>query len=252
MAVRVSDNQALYCEGAVAESMPFAVGVWFRAKTTSNNHPLFWMGDKYDSNIWCDLEARGGQAGDPVRLVQKWGPANYRDAESEAYSAQTWHHLVGVWASTTSRSIWLDGVDSANSSESVELAGYNRTALGALLDASPTYEDWQELAEAAVWHRVPAAWEIQAMAARWSPLFFLDGLEHYYPLGGRFGQNYRDIVGGYDLADWSTAVEWVADPPGIIYPDDPQLGQYRVQIGPYEVAAGEVFHTGAEAGQVNA
>ena len=227
MAIKITDNQGLYCEAAVAESMPFSVVMWFRVKTATSNHPLFWIGDKDDADIWCDLEARGGQSGDPVRLVQKWTVVNYRKAEVQPYAAETWHHVVGVWASTTSRLVYLDGSPGTeNTDESVALSGYDRTALGAQLDSSPSFEDWQELAEVGVWNRVVTEAEAVAMAGGASPFHFFEDMVAYWPFGRRYGQDYRDLVGSYDLSEWDdSALEWVDHPPGIVYP-----------VGPFEKA----------------
>lgn len=211
MAVKFSTNDGLYLEDAVISAMPFSVTLWFRADDVTQNHPLFWVGDKNDANIWCDLEARGGQGGDPVRLVQKWTVVNYQDAQSAAYSANTWHHVVGVWESTTSRSVWLDGTEVNETAASVALSGYDRLSIGALMDSTPSYTDWQELAEVALYDAVLPDATIALLAMGWSPIRFRDDLVGYWPLV----EDYTDLSGNGNTLTATGTPTVVAHPPGI-------------------------------------
>jgi len=230
MAVYFPPNKALYVDQPAVTAFPFTMACWFIAYSYGNNRPCVWVGDKTNDDYNCHMEARaGGEHLYRVR-VSKHTISTPRSSHPFPYTEDIWQHAVGVFDGPNSVLGYLNGVaGDENTDTSGVPAGYNRTALGCRMGLTPYYGGNKDLAEVAIWHRPLESWEADILANRHSPLFLLDGLKHYWPLGGRFGQHYRDIVGGYDLSEWGGAPEWTAHPPGIIYPDDPQLGAYRVQ-----------------------
>jgi len=196
MAVQLSTNEALYVDQAAVTAFPFTFVSWFKAYSTSNNFPCVYVGDKATDDYACHIEARASN--DKLRArIEKNGTASARSAYSaDTFTPNQWEHGAGVFDGPNPLRGYLGGVPGdENTGAPGTPSGYDRTALGARLGLTPYYGGYKPLAEAAIWSRALEGWEIAALASGFSPLFFLDGLAAYWPLGGRFGENYRDIVG---------------------------------------------------------
>ena len=227
MAVRFGLNQAAYIESAVVDAYPFTLACWFRVRTVALDHPLMWVGDKDVADYCCWLEARGSAVGDPLRaLAHKHEAANYREALKTAFTAETWYHGAALFTGNASRQSLLDGVaGAANTNAGGSPAGYDRTALGALMDSTAAYANWQEIAYAAIWSIAQTPTVIADLAAGACPLKYPTGLEAFWPLGGEYGENYLDRSGnGHDLTTLGTPT----------FVDDPPLLPYRLPLGTQE------------------
>jgi len=134
-----------------------------------------------------------------------------------------------VFASDTSRTVYLDGGNSASSSTSrvVNPSNFNRIGVATGFDSTgPIAAARGYFAEAAVWAVALTADEISQLAAGYSPLLVRPGsLRFYAPLFGRGGANAdeEDWAGGLTLTQSSSPT--VVDHPRIIYPSRRQLTQ---------------------------
>jgi hypothetical protein len=84
-------------------------------------------------------------------------------------TANTWHHACAVFASTTSRTAYLDGTAGSTSTASNSPSGINRTSI--LVRDSSTQADWCpcHIAQVAMWTTALDAASIGAMALGVSP-----------------------------------------------------------------------------------
>jgi len=230
MAVRFGLNQAAYIETAVVTAFPLTCVCWFRVRTITLNHPLMWVGDKDVADYSVNMQARGGAILDPFRVRMEPGGGVGRSVTRGPYSANTWHHGGGVLSSTSSRFAYLDGVAGVEGTAlSAVPSNWDRSALGALLDSTPVYVNWQEIAYAAIWNVAQTPTIMTDLAAGANPLKYPDGLEAFWPLGGEYGENYLDRSGnGHDLTTQGTPT----------FVDDPPLPPYRCPLG---VAKAQVF-----------
>ena len=86
---------------------PFTLACWFNSDTITSNQYLLSIGNNL--NAWA-ISAHGGLSGDPVLCIQT-SVAGF--AQSTAgYSANTWQHACGVFNSTASRTVYLNGGNS--------------------------------------------------------------------------------------------------------------------------------------------
>ncbi len=221
MAVELGTNEALYIEQAVVTAFPFTFACWFVSYTLANNQPCIWVGDKASDTYGCHIWGRA--AGDNVAAtIEKHAATFARQSLTAVYTVDTWQHAAGVFDGPNSLRAYLNGIVGTHSTSTSGVpAGYDRTALGCRMGLTPYYGARKDLAEAAIWLRALSAWEIAALAAGWSPLFFLDSLAAYWPLGGLHGNHYRDIIGGLELTAVG-APAWIDHPP-VIYRTGPQI-----------------------------
>jgi hypothetical protein len=107
----------------------------------------------------------GSLAGDPLRANVLAG-ANQGSADSTiGFSANSWQHACGVFASNTSRTVYLDGGNSAVNTTSIELSGVNqiRVASRPLIGVEGLFFDGQ-IAEVGIWNAALTAAEIASLA----------------------------------------------------------------------------------------
>jgi hypothetical protein len=202
-------------------ALPITIACWFYSDDlTIHQRPVSVLDHTNAQYDFISLQLRGNEAGDPVaaqaQLVETFGMSK----SGSGYSANTWHHIVGVFASTTSRTVYLDGVAGTEDTTSIASNGYSRTEIGRVSEGDGT-SDLQymsgNVAEFGLWSVVLTATEIAALAAGfWPPMIRPASLHSYSPLIGRLSPEI-DRVGGNDLTLFNTPTT-AAHPP-VIYPE---------------------------------
>lgn len=106
---------------------------------------------------------------------------------SWSYPLQTnWIHQAGVFASSTLRVLYTNGVAAATNTTSTVTDGLDRVAIAARLSTSWGLYYWGRLAEVAVWSTDLNADEIRALAGGAAPFMVRPAsLVFYAPLTGR-------------------------------------------------------------------
>jgi hypothetical protein len=110
-----------------------------------------------------DLIAAGAISGDPVALVANQTPLSERIDATAGYSANTWHHACGVVSSATSRTIYLDGANSATGTASITPSNLNVISIGRRPDGSFGLMNGL-IAEVGIWNVALTAAEIASLA----------------------------------------------------------------------------------------
>lgn len=146
------------------------------------------------------------------------------------FAANQWQHAGGVWASDTSREVFLDGVGSGTPDTTERIpSGINAVDVGRVGDSSPTHYFSGYIAECGLWNVALTDVEMAILALGCSPLFIRpQSLVAYWPLT----REINDKVGGYTLTATGTTVEPVQ--PRIFYPVPPFLSY------PVSAAGGDI------------
>lgn len=199
-------NQYLEVGSAVVTTEPLTMACWFNLDNTTAGHSLISIGANAGNNQFA-LQARGDIAGDPIRVFS--GSAGTAAAlSSTGYSASTWHHAAGVFASTTSRTVYLDGGNSGSDSTSASTTGVDRTRIGARYFSGLGFYTNGRIAEVGIWNAALTTDEIAALAKGISPrLIRPQSLVFYTPLV----RDIIDLKGGASVTNTNTAT--VADHP---------------------------------------
>ena len=164
---------------AVVTGVPLTMACWFNSDSTTVNQVLMALTNATGAQR-IFLEANGSLVGDPIRARV----LNESATTSTGYSANTWHHAAGVFASTTSRRAYLDGVSSTEGTTTASPTGINTTSIGYILfsSARSVFMDGR-IAEAAIWNVALEASEIAALAKGFRPsLIRPSNLRFYAPL----------------------------------------------------------------------
>ena len=158
----------------------------------------------------------------------------YLAAASTTCTVDTWHSFVAVWASESSRAIYLDGANSGTNADPIDsTTGINAVDVGRLGDSTDNLYFNGDIAEIGVYNYAFSAADAAAFSNFISPLLFRpDALVAYWPINGT---NSPEIspVGGFDLSVNATPLK--SAHPRIIQPSS-QILQF-----PPAAASGGVF-----------
>ncbi len=226
-----ASNQYLQLDSAPISGYPFTLVAWFYTDDDTASQTILGLADKDVNNHKYRLAVRGDQ-GDKVEAHVHDGGSASNARTSTTFSANTWHHACGVFASSTDRRAYLDnGGENSNGSDKTPL-GLDSVAIGRTNDSSPGAYMSGRLAEVCIYNVALGSDARGQLAAGFSPLLVQpQNIAAYWPL---IRDEDQDIVGGYDLTAFNSPT--VADHPPIIYPTSPYI-VVPVAVAPPAVGA---------------
>ncbi len=223
-----ASSQYLEYAGAIVSAPPFTIATFGWIDNFDSYQTLVSLTDPDTQNIH-ELYITTNE-----RISALSNSGSSSQSQSTGVQAQQWHHFTGVWATTTSRLVYLDGVAGSENTDNVAptvtttnvgVEKFNSGTAG-LLDGS--------LAEMGIWNVALTVAELLILAAGYSPLFVRpQNLTLYMPL---IRDDDEDIVGGLSFS--SSGSPTVSAHPRIIRPAMPMLG-----LPIAAVAAGGTTHT---------
>ena len=163
-----------------------------------------FIGDKDVEAVRAYLRISGDVAGDPFRLVIQGTGSQALVTTTNGVFVNTWHHLCARCTAADYNEAILDA-NFANKGASVvnvgSIAAFDRIAIGATRDSTPTNYFSGLIAETAIWSAALTDAEVAALARGISPLRIRpESLVCYWPLV----RTDQDLVGGYDLTAYNT------------------------------------------------
>ena len=214
-----ADKDYLGYVGVVA-SMPFTMACWFKSSDTTNAQCLMAFVNQSGgvNGDWHQLRLAGGAAGDPVHAVS-YATAAQTAATSTGYSANTWHHACGIFASATDRRAYIDGGSKGTNTTAQSPVSLSHTSLGWLWRSdNPAPALAGSIAEAAIWDVALTDEEVAALGKGLCPLFVRpQNIVAYWSLI----RDDNDRIGVYNLTAGNTPT-WTDHPP-IFYPAPPRI-----------------------------
>jgi hypothetical protein len=93
---------------SVFSTMPFSVSIWFKADDNTVNRHLFSVGQTATIDPFFTVGLRGDLAGDPVQVQMRGNNNLLNTFATSNFVINQWMHVVAVFASTSSRSVFLD------------------------------------------------------------------------------------------------------------------------------------------------
>lgn len=182
---------------AVVSGPPCTLMVW--AKRNSQNTPLIAVGNSGGTGR---LQLNYQNVSSPRLMAQAFTVGNAGQAGLSVGTIDSnWHHCAGVFASTTSRIAYLDGVGGTEDTASVATGTLNVTNLATrYVSGSRGNYYTGDLAEAAIFNAALSAEAMSAIGRRLaSPLDFkASGLVAYWPIWGHASPE-TERVGGFDM-----------------------------------------------------
>ncbi len=180
-----ASNYLLYA-GVIVSAVPFTVAAWARTSVTGVTQQIFCIDKIGDTtqrfSMTCDsgakVEALATDTGTPSAAIT-----------TNNFTANTWFHACGVWASATDRRAFLDGGSKGTQSTSVTPAALDRTTIGFLIGGSSPWGNGGtgDLAEVAIYNIALSDADVASLAVGVSPLLIHpEALVAYWPILGAY------------------------------------------------------------------
>ncbi len=169
--------------GDLFADLPITMACWFITSNITTNQGLLNICDNATGGQGIRLNAQGAVAGDPIRILAV-GSATAAVDTTTGFSANTWTHACGVFSSSTSRTVYINGGSSATNTTSSTATGENRL-FQAVTRAASAFSNYfsGSLAEVGVWNAALTADEVLSLARGMSPsLIRPQSLTIYAPL----------------------------------------------------------------------
>ena len=178
---------------------PCTVSYWGNAAVNTLALGSFSISDSTGNEAIRSFFA-GNLAGDPVNIGPIDNGVGGAGSNSlSAFSTNTWHHVGGILNSTTSRTVYLDGVAGTTNTVSSDPTGLTTIVIGGIMvNSSPGSRFDGFLSEFGVWNTALTVGEIISLSKGFSPKKVRpQSLRFYAPLI-RTAANY---IGGVILAN---------------------------------------------------
>lgn len=169
---------------ALFTSSGFSMCCWFNPDDLTADHTLLAVSASGSFNGWF-LTLSGTTGGDPIAASSLAGTQNSAFSTS-GLTVGTWHHCCAIFTSDTSRTIFLDGGNSATDTAANSPGGtINQTEIGRTgLGAAQNFTNGQ-IAEVAFWNVALSTSEVVSLSSGVSPLRVrCANLVSYVPLLG--------------------------------------------------------------------
>ena len=173
---------------------PFTFASWVNSDVTSTLEYVLSVGDNSGLDHW----GIGIDASDQA-IAQAIGAATGTSTTTATISSSTWHHVVGVFTSSTSRTAYLDGTAGTENTTSVSPGFLNETAIGKRSRSAGGSDPWDgKISEVAIWNVALTAGEIKTLSNGVSPFRVRpESLLAYWPMHGlTSSSNETDYSGG--------------------------------------------------------
>lgn len=218
---------------------PLTLVCWFRADILDQQATIVSLGDTAGNTEYFILNVTLGEA---VNAFAKGGVPDDGATTSTTFSTNVWHHAAGVFASTTSRSAYLNGGGKTTNVTSVSPSSIDTTAVGRTGKQTPADYFDGSIAEVGIWNTNLSDAQVTSLAGGTSPLFIAKAnLKGYWPIfGGRSPE--RDYSGnGNDLTVNGTPAQ--IDHPAVKSPfSEPGAIRVGVDTSPVSATRRLTFH----------
>lgn len=155
----------IHISSAVVSATPYTMACWFRTTSMAHLGTLISLNSTTSGSHYAGLWFRGDVAGDPVDILIESGLGQNTARSTTGCTSGQWHHACGVFSSSTSRTVYLDGGSSATNNTSIT-PSLDRTEVGAWRSSLWFNGD---IAEVGIWNIDLTAAEVASLAKGVSP-----------------------------------------------------------------------------------
>jgi hypothetical protein len=190
-------NQSLsITSGAPIPSLPFSISAWFWPESNADFQAIVGIGvnNSNDNRYLINIEdsATGQHATAQTRTnstVQAISP--------NTYNVGQWNHVLAVWTSTSSRTVYLNGGTAGTNSTTRAPTGMNAIYIGNNMNISTAIG--VNIAEVAIYDVALTATDAAQLSKRLGPpMVKVASILNYWPIYGR-GSTEPDLFGGANL-----------------------------------------------------
>lgn len=148
-------------------SMPFSVSAWVKIDALGSVGHVIWS--QADAASTTDRHALCVDSTNSFKfsaLSTSTGATSFNNSALSvaAAAAGFWYHLVGVWVSITSRTLYVNGVFQSTNTASVVPSAQTRARIGQFADSTPNWEINGSIDEVRLFNRALTPSEAQALS----------------------------------------------------------------------------------------
>jgi len=155
-------NQRLTPASTPVTAAPLTMACWFRPANTTSAGALITLTDSAGVQYFT-LYADGNSAGDRVRIYVAGSGGSPTVSTTSGFSANVWNHACAVEAATNSRTVYLNGGNSANNALNTVPQSITNFNIGSFLAVSGNFLNGQ-IAEVGIWNAALTAAEVASLA----------------------------------------------------------------------------------------
>lgn len=210
-------NQYLSVAASPMLAPPFSMACWFNSDNNTSQLTTMEIAWSAVAGHYHSLSHNATTV-----HVASVGAGNGQANSSGTITTGTWHHMAGVWTSTSSRAAFLDGGNKGTNSTGVTVSNVNAMSIGArAADSTPAFYFNGRIAEAAGWSVALTDDEVASLGEGACPLMIRPTkLVGYWPLGGYTDNDADvDLVGGNSMSPVNSPT--TSDHPPISFPVSP-------------------------------
>jgi hypothetical protein len=156
-------SQSLSTASTPVTVVPLTIACWFYPDTITTNYTLLQISNGTALERF-GIAALGAVAGDPVRAFSLQNGVGAVADSTVGFSASSWQHACGVFSTTNSRSVFLNGTNSSTNTGASTPVGVNKIEIAFRTDVTPGLFLDGRLAEVGIWNAALTAQEVASLA----------------------------------------------------------------------------------------
>ena len=157
-ALQFDGNDYVEINDRIIENYPFTIGVWLKT-TSSSSQAVVNLANSGATNSYYGIDIASGGA---VRSVAR--DTNARYITGVQINDGQWHHIVAVYSSPGSRTLYVDGVlNGTSSSSSTFNINSDRWSFGRWGHSTPSNYFTGDMDEVRLWNRALNSTEVQQL-----------------------------------------------------------------------------------------
>ena len=179
---------------------PCTISAWYKPANTTSNHSIVYLGSTTDARRLLLYRTRSldGNVMRASSIPDGGGSGSDATGSTAITDTTRWYHVAAVFASSTSRKVYVDGVIEATDTTAIATTSLNRYAIGARGSPVPTWGLYSnaKIAEVAVWNIALTDAEVLQLAKGAKPQWIQPtALRSYIPLHTGLSPE-LDLAGG--------------------------------------------------------
>ena len=161
-------NQSMQTATSPVSATPLTMACWFNSDSASAvQTPIkIRVPGGGPSGGYMVIFLRGDLSGDPIQVgIQIGGNAPVVQSSTSGYSTNTWNHACAIFTNNTSRTIYLNGGNSATNTNNISITP-GEIRIGASVDGNNNLLQYMDgrLAEVGIWNIALTAAEVASLA----------------------------------------------------------------------------------------
>jgi len=194
-------SQYLEIDSTPITDYPFSMSAWIYCDDLTLGQAILMLIDKSESTRYWGIGLGGDVESDPAwNRARNYG-SSYLAYTSSGYSANTWHNIVGIFTSSISRDIYIDGGSKGSETTNVAVTTPDRLSIGRIGGTSPSNYFSGRIAEVGFWSAILSAGNITSLKNKDAPsIVDASNLKCYWPLI----DDDDDDKGGYNMTAYNS------------------------------------------------